>query len=259
MLYECYQKDHPRWWALMVLFAPVTTPYFIFKSRKKSGIIIFMIFLSTFTTVGGIELFLYSNYMGKNKYSHLPFVTRQMIQFSEQLKLSTLKLDHSLVKLEKLSKVESRIDELKNTIEFIDLTRNIMNENQKAIHQLVKHASDYKSFFVKKDLSWVFNIQKFYNNRNVTQHYKSLQKYLDDFEGLLKYTYINFYNITELKSEEHLKNYDEFYLKYRRAVDAHNRFNIKRIDFQNSFLENYPDVRPYLPGERQTETFKLWG
>ena len=258
MLYECYHRKHPMWWALAVLLSPVTAPYFIFKSRKESGIIIFLIFLATFSAVGGIEVYLYSNYMEKNKYSHLPLVTRQMIQLSEELKLSTLTLDHALIKLENLSKVESRIHEIKKTIEFIDQTRDIMSANQKAILRLVRHATDYRSFFIKKDLSWVFNIQKFYNNRNVKQHYKSLEKYLDAFENLLKYTYINFYNITEYKSEKHFKNYDEFYLKYRRAVDAHNRFNVKRIDFQNSFLKKHPDIKPYLPGERQTETFKLW-
>jgi len=242
----------------MVFFSPVTTPYFIFKSRKESGIVLFMVFLTTFSAVGGLEFYRYSNYMEKNKYSDLPPVTIQMIHLSEELKQSTAKLDKALVKLENLSKVESRIQEIKSTIEFIDHLRTIMIENQEAIKRLVKYTSDYKSFFLKKDLDWVFNIQKFYNNRTVIQHYKSLQKYLDAFEELLKYTYVNFYNITEYKTKENLKNYDEYYLRYRRAVDSHNKFNVKRIDFQNSFLSKYPDIKPYLPGKRQTETFRLW-
>ena len=258
MLNECNNKSQPRWWALMVLFAPVTTPYFIYKSRKESGIILFMVFLTTFSAVGGIEFYLYSKYMEKNRYSHLPPVTRQMIRLSEELKQSTANLDQALVKLENLSKVESRINEIKKTIEFIDQLRNIMISNQEVIKRLVKYTSDYQSFFAGRNLDWVFNIQIFYNNRNVTQHYKSLQKYLDNFEELLKYTYVNFYNITEHKSKEHFRNYDEYYLRYRRAVDSHNRFNVKRIDFQNSFLKKHPEIKPYLPGERQTETFRLW-
>ena len=241
----------------MVLFAPVTTPWFIFKSRKESGIILFMIFLTTFSVVGACEFFLYSNYMEKNRYSHLPPVTRQMIRISEELKVSTAKLDKALENLEALSKVESRIHEIKNTIDFITQFREIMIQNQDAINRLVKYTNDYKSFFDKKDLDWVFHVQKFYNNRNVIQHYKSLQKYLDDFEDLLEYTYVNFYNITEHKSKEHLQNYDQYYLKYRRSVNTHNKFNVKRIRFQNSFLKKYPDIRPYLPGERQGKTF-IW-
>lgn len=258
IFYECHKKTLPRWWALMVLFAPVTTPYFIFKSRKESGIIIFMIFLTTFSAVAGLEIFLYANYMEKNKYSHLPPVTRQMIRLSEELKQSTLKLDKALVKLENLSKVESRVNEIKKTIEFIDQLRIIATENKEAVQRLVQYTADHKSFFSNHDLDWVFNIQKFYNNRDVIQHFKSLQDYLDNFEALLKYTFVNFYNITEYKSKEHLNNYDQYYLRYRRAVDSHNRFNVKRIEFQNAFLEKYPDVKPYLPGERQTDTFKLW-
>ncbi len=258
MLYECYTKNHPRWWALTVLLAPITTPYFIFKSRKESGMVMFTVFLTLFSIVAGIEFFLYANYMEKNKYAHLNPITRQMIRLSEELKISTLNLDNALVKLENLSKVEARIHEIKKTIEFIGTLRILMSNNQASINQLVKYTNDYNTFFQKKDLEWVFNVQSFYNNRNVIQHYKSLQNYLENFEELLEYTYVNFYNINEHKSKEHLNNYDEYYIRYRRAVDSHNRFNVKRIQFQNEYLLKFPEIKQYLPGERQTDTFKLW-
>ncbi len=258
MFRECVENDKPKWWAPMVLLAPITTPYFIFKSRKEAGLIFFMIFLTTFSIVVAGEAFLYGRYAEKHRYSHLSPVVRQMIRLSEEVKLTTSTLDNALVKLENLSKVESRINEIKKTVKFIDQLRRIKKENQNAINRLVKYTTDYKQFFVKKDLAWVFDVQKFYNNRNVVQHYNSLEKYLSSFEELLKYTYVNFYNITDHKSPEHLKNYDEYYLRYRRAVDSHNRFNVKRIDFQNSYLNQYPETKCYLPGERQTDTFRLW-
>ncbi len=258
MFNECFKKKHPRWWALVVLIAPVTTPYFIFKSRKESGIVLFTVFLISFSIMAGSEVFLFSRYMEKNQYMHLPPVTRQMLKLTEDLKESTEKLDLGLVELEHLSKVESRIHEIKRTIEFITKIRITIQENQQAIQQLVKYTSDYKSYFMNKDLAWVFDIQKFYNSRNVLQHYKSLDKYLNNFDELLKYTYVNFYNITEHENPEHLKNYDQYYLKYRRAVDSHNRLNVKRINFQNDFLAKHPTIKSYLPGKRQTDTFRLW-
>lgn len=258
MLYECQTKNHPKWWALLVLFSPVTTPYFIFKSRKESGVILIMIFLAAFSAVAGIEFFLYSRYMEKNKFTHLPPVTRQMIALSDALRQTTINLDTALVKLENLSKVESRIHEMSDTIKFIGKLRIIMEANNMAINELVQYTKNHNDFFAKKDLAWVFNIQNFYNNRNVVQHYKSLEKYLDSFEELLRYTHANFYNITQLKDKEHLNNYDEYYIRYRRAVDSHNRFNVKRIDYQNKYLTKYPGIKAYLPGERQTHTFKLW-
>jgi len=259
MFWECRSKKRPVWWALMVLFAPVTTPWFIFQSRKASGIIIFMVFLTSFSAVGGTQFYLYTNYMEKNKYSDLPPVTRHMIRIAEELKASTVKFDQALVKLEGLSKVESRIHEIKNTIDFIYKVREIEIENKNAIFRLEKYLDDYKDFFIKQDLEWLFYIHEFYDNHNVVQHYKSLKKYLDSFEALLRYTYTNFYNIDELKTPEHLQNYDQYYLKYRRDVDSHNIFNVKRINYQNKFLKEHPEVKPYLPGKRQTETFKLWG
>ncbi len=258
MSYECYTYSKPRWWIPAVFFAPVITPYFIFKSRKESGMILFMVFLTTFSAVVAAESFIYFRYVQENRYAHLPPVTRQMIRLSEELKASTTELDAALVKLENLSKVESRIKEIKTTIEFIGQIRHLMAENQNAIERLVKYTTDYQQYFQRKDLGWVFNVQRFYNNRIVVQHYSSLQTYLQNFEDLLRYTYVNFYKITDLESPEHIRNYDEYYIRYRRAVDAHNRFNVRRIEFQNAFLEQYPDIRPYLPGERQTDTFRLW-
>jgi len=258
MFWECHRKKLPKWWAAIVLAAPVTTPYFIFKSRKSQGVIPFMIFLSCMTAVAGSEFFLYLQMKEKMKYSHLPPITRQVMRFSETLKNSTQKLDKALVTLEGMSKVESRISEIKATIDFIADLRITMSQNQAAIQRMVKFTTDYKAYFIKKNLNWVYHTQLFYTNRNVINHYTSLQRYLDNFNALLVYTYKNFDNITKVKSRTHLKNYDEYYLRYRRAVDSHNRLNVNRIEFQNSFLLEHPDIKPYLPAERQTDTFRLW-
>ena len=259
MLWECQKKSRPKWWAIMVLFAPITTPWFIFKSRKVSGIILFMVFLMTFSAVGGTEFFLYTKYMEKNRYSNLSPVIQQMMHLTEDLKASTVEFDKAMVKLAGLSKVDSRIHEIKNAIDFIYEVRDIRAANKNAILRLEKYLYDYKSFFENKDLSWLFKIQEFYDNHNVVQYYKKLKAYLDSFEDLLRYTYINFSHIKNLKTQEYLQNYDQYYLRYRRAFDSHNRFNEKRIDFQNKFIKKYPEVTPYLPGKRQTETFKFWG
>ncbi len=258
MFYECRQRNHPIWWAALVLAAPVTTPYFIFKSRKRAGVILFMIFMTTFSMVTASELYIYFQMKEKYKYAHLPPLTRQVVRFSETLINTTHRLDKSLDTLERMSKVESRIIELKRTIEFIAGLRVLISQNQAAINRMVKFTSDYKTYFVKKDLNWVYHIQLFYTNRNVIQHYRSLDTYLNDFESLLRFTFKNFDRITKVKDKETLDNYDEYYLRYRRAVDSHNRLNVKRIEFQNDFLLKYPDIKPYLPGKRQTETFLLW-
>jgi hypothetical protein len=259
VFYESWRHKFPRWWALAVFLAPVTTPFFIFKAKRESGIILIMIFTASFAAVCAGEIFLYSSYVNKHRYSDLPPVTRQMIYLSNELKLSTLRLDKELAKLEGLSKVESRIEDIKTTIEYIHNLRKSIEENQAAIQKLLEYTAKYHNFFSDRELAWVSHIRKFYHNRIVSQHYKSLQKYLDAFEALLTYTYVNFYNITQVKDKKHLENYDAYYLRYRRAVDMHNKFNVRRIEFQNAFLKKYPDVKPYLPGERQTKAFRLWG
>jgi len=258
MFFECHKRNHPKWWSAAVLLAPITTPYFIFKSRKIEGMTLFMIFLATFSGVTAFEFYTYAQMKEKYRYAHLPPITRQVIRLSDDLKKTTLNLDKALVTLEQKSKVESRIKELKETIDFIATLRIVMAQNEASIQRLVKFIGDYKEYFVKKELNWVYQIQLFYTDRNVLLHYKSLQEYLDNFEALLTYTHTNFYHISKLKSKEHFKNYDEYYIRYRRAVNTHNRFNVQRIEFQNKFLLQYPDIKPYLPGKRQNETFLLW-
>lgn len=242
----------------MVLLAPVTTPYFIFKSRKESGIIVFLIFLATFSAVGASEFILFKNYLEEDKQSGFSPLTFQIIHLSEDLKQSTLKLDNALGKLENLSKVQSKLQDIRKAIVIIEQLKPIIAENQDAVNRLEKFTKNYHQSFKGRDLEWVIHIHNFYNDRAVIQHYKSLDAYLFSFQELLEYVHENYLNITEVKSQEQLKNYDEYYIRYRRAVDSHNKFNVRRIEFQNSYLKKYPDIRPYLPGERQTDTFRLW-
>ena len=157
-----------------------------------------------------------------------------------------------------MSKVQSKLQDIRKAIVIIEQLKPMIAENQDAVNRLEKFTKNYHQSFKGRDLEWVIHIHNFYNDRAVIQHYKSLDAYLFSFQELLEYVHENYLNITEVKSQEQLKNYDEYYIRYRRAVDSHNKFNVRRIEFQNSYLKKYPDIRPYLPGERQTDTFRLW-
>lgn len=258
MFLECNRRSFPKWWAAIVFAAPVTTPYFILKSRKGQSLILLMIFLVCFCLVTVGEIFIYSKMKAKYKYAYLPPVTRQLIRYSEILKQTTHNLDNDLVELEQQSKVQSKVDKIEQTIIFIGELRLGLHDNQAAIKQMVEFVENHRDFFTKKDLQWVYEIKIFYNNRIVVAHFKNLETYLDNFETLLRFCYQNFEAITKAESTIHLRNYDEYYLRYRRAVDSHNRFNVKRIQFQNDFIKRYPEIKEYLPAERQTKTFRLW-
>lgn len=258
MFLECKRRSLPKWWAAIVFAAPVITPYFIFKSRKGHSLILLMIFLVCFSLVTAGEIFIHSKMKAKYKYAKLPPVTRQFIRYSEILKQSTQSLDNDIVKLEQQSGVHSKLDKLGQTIVFIGELRQVMCDNQAAIKQIIEFVENHGDFFTQKDLQWVYEIKRFYNNRIVIAHFKSLESYLDNFETLLRFCYRNFDAITKAESTIHLKNYDEYYLRYRRAVDSHNRFNVKRIQFQNDFIKRYPEIKEYLPAKRQTEAFRLW-
>ncbi len=259
MFFECHRHNLPKWWAAIVFAAPVTTPYFILKSRKGKGLILVLLsfFACVFLVIAG-EIFLYSKAKEQYKYEHLPPVARQLIRYSEILKQTTHKLDTELVALEQQSKVQSKVNKIEQTIVFIGELRKSMRDNREAIKQIVSFGEAHENFFLTQDLKWVYEIQRFYNNRIVTQHFKSLENYLDNFETLLRFCCDNFDAINQGQNLAILKNYDEYYMRYRRAVDSHNRFNVKRIEFQNNYIRRYPEIRAYLPAKRQTEAFRLW-
>ncbi|WP_428159720.1 hypothetical protein [Desulfobacter sp.] len=190
----------------------------------------------------------------KYKYVNLPPVTRQLIRYSEILKQTTHNLDKDFVEFEQQSKVQSKTNKLEQIIVFMGELRQTIYDNQAAIKQMVEFVDRHRGFFLKKDLQWVYEIKKYYNNRIVIQYFESLENYLDNFEILLRFCYQNFDAITKEESAAHLKNYDEYYLRYRRAVDSHSRFNVKRIEFQNDFIKRYPEIKEYLPAKRQTQT-----
>ncbi len=80
MLYDSIYHEQPKWWAVIVFFAPVTTPYFIFKSRREDGAMLIPIFLATFLLVIGLEAFIFSQYVKKTKYLHLsPVISGDII------------------------------------------------------------------------------------------------------------------------------------------------------------------------------------
>lgn len=259
MILECHVRDHPKWYAAAVLIAPVTTPFFILKTRKEEGLVLVMIFMTLFSAVCAGEIVLFSMQKERAKFGAMTPITKKMMALTEKIRKDSNRLDNGLIKLEDLSKVESRPAKIFETIQFISELRVIMTDYMASVDELETFAQAQKGYFLKKNMEWIFHIKEFYHDYAVIQHRNSLEEYLDSFEDLLTYTYQNFDAIDKAKSPKHLKNYDEYYLRYRRAVDAHNRFNVKRMEFQNKFLEQYPELTPYLPGKSQPEAFRLWG
>lgn len=206
----------------------------------------------------GAVAFYYISKSSQPPEDNLPPIIKQVIKLNDDIKKTTIDLYNASGKLDSISMVQSRITDIKSTIELIKQLREMGEKNQKEVDDLVQFIGDHEEFFRRKNLAWIFPIRKFYSDENVTGHQKSQANYFATFETLLQYTHDNFKNIMELKSQQHMQNYDVYYLRYRRAADIHNRFNRKRIAFQKQFIEEYPEVSPFIPGSHQLEPFKFW-
>ena len=229
----------------------------IFKTRKGKTRILIVILPVIFLMVLGAGIFFYISNK-KNALDNVPPIIRQVIRLNEDIKNTTVDLYNASEKLDSISMVQSRITDIKSAIELIANLRHLADDNQKAVDRLVRFIEDHEDYFYRKNLSWIFSIKEFYTDYHVVQYHKSRANFLATFEALLKYTYKNFQNIMELKSQRHMRGYDVYYLRYRRAADSHNRFNKKRIAFQRAFVEDHPEVKPLLPGAHHIGPFKFW-
>jgi len=257
-LAACFRQKQPRWWAFLVLVLPLAVPVFILKLKKKAGVIWLTAFFISFFAVLGIEFFLYTSNKEKNKYAHLPPIVREMIVLNEAVKSSTIELYNASSKLDSLSMVQSRITDLRTTLDLIEKLRPMMKENQGSIDRLTHYIEARGDYIRRQNIDWAFLINKFYTDPNVIQHNRSLFKYLAAFEDMLQYTHDNFDNIMELQSKSHMANYDAYYMRYRGIADMHNRSNKKRVKFQQEFIQKNPEIKPFLPGSHHLEPFKFW-
>ncbi|MCP4119499.1 MAG: hypothetical protein GY737_29695 [Desulfobacteraceae bacterium] len=251
------RKKTPVWWALVVLLAPVTAPYFFFKASRSFRGVFTTFFCLSFLLVGAGEGYIYYQDRIDFKYSNFSPVGRQLVQLTKKLKKSTHSLDKAIEHLEVLSKVESTRTGIGETINYIGTVQMRRIENLGDIERFLAFTRDYRSVLEKEGADTLLALEAYYSDPMVVGHLESLKDYLPAFEELLRYTFDNFRDI-ELKSSKHRENYDVYYLKYRRKVDRHNRLCGKRIQFRDSMVRDQPELDYYLPVIHQTDYLRMW-
>lgn len=223
------------------------------KKGRKLGAIVALFFL----IVTGTGIFFYSSQKATQD-EILPPIIKQMILLNDDIKKTTIDIYNTSGKLDSQGMVQSRKTDIESTVKVINHLRKLLEDNQQAIDKLINFIEDHSDYISRKNLSFLFGIKEFYANHYVIQHRKSLDNYLAAFEALLQYTYANFQNIMEFKSQQHMKSYDIYYMQYRKAADSYNRFNKKRVEFQADFTEEHPEIKSFLPGAHHLEPFKFW-
>lgn len=216
-----------------------------------------MLFGISFLVVGAGEFYLFSQERARFKLASFSPAVRQMIQLSDTLKESNTLLDHAIKKLEEKSKAISNRESLGDILTFIGEFHVIIEKNRGDVERFIFFTRDYKTLLEKEGFNDLLSMEEFYTNPVVITYLKSLDSYLSDFEKLLAYTFDNFETIKRKKPEQ-VKNYDAYYMNYRRAVDSHNRLCVKRIEFQKTIIEKHPGLESYLPTMIQTDFLKLW-
>lgn len=257
LLVEFIDKERSKFWALIIFFAPITAPYYIYRTKKEEGIAWIMIFLATFSAVIAGEVALYAYNNEKLKYSDQAPVIRQVLILTDELQATTEDFDSKILELEQMSRIVSGLKKIGETIEYIGKVRMAGEKNKAMLSKLMNYIENYRSYFDKKNIKWVFQIEQYYKNEAVRNHLDSLDDYLNAFEDVLVFSYKNFYKIAEIEDPKTLKNYDAYYLIYRRATEKFSKYNLHRTEYQNKFVQENPRLEAYLPGVRQTDVFSI--
>jgi len=258
VLFMCTKKGLPKLWGAVVFILPPAAPVMIFKSEGAGKALVAALVLAGFTASGSLEFYLYSQNKEKNKYSHLPPIVREMISRNEFVVRSTIEIYEASRKLDSMGMVQSRMSDIKNTLALIRTMRGMLAANKDHIENLTSYIDRHNDFIKRSNLSWAFWISKFYNDPCISLHSSSQKMYFKAFEDLLQYTEKEFNKIMNLKSRQHLGNYDAYYLRYRGVADRYNRISKKRAEFQETFIEAHPEVKPFLPGSHHMRPFKFW-
>ncbi len=249
VFWDSSKQKMPGWWAAITFFAPVTVPFYFFKTRAGKGIVPVVISLFILLPVCLAEYHFYTKEKAERDYLKLPPAAQQMMELSYILKQQTDDLLDDIDELEKMSKTESRLEVMGDTIAFIGAMKVNLIRIRALEQRLSVFRYDYDALLKKEGLFWLSEVRNFYDNAIIVQHMKSLSGYLDAFETSLQYVFTNYKKI-EARSYRHLQNYDAYYLKYRRSVDRHNAIYSKRILFQNQYLKKKPKLKSYLPDHR---------
>ncbi|MFH1152557.1 MAG: hypothetical protein V1793_01975 [Pseudomonadota bacterium] len=243
----------PRWWSLLVLASPVTVLVYAFMSRpanwKKS--LIFCLVSMVAMGVGGYALEARSRSGAIHISNYSPEAT-ELMELATTLRDVTDKMDRAVDRLEELSRVESKLQNMGETVQLIGEMKVLIIQHRNAEISLIRFAGNNQSLLEREGLGWLLSIKTYYENRVVIHHMEVLEEYLEDFEALLNYIIGNFREI-EMRTPKYIQNYDAYYLSYRRAVDRHNAINIRRVQYQDAMLKKYPELKLYLPSIRQVK------
>jgi len=223
------------------------------KKKKQMAVSMGLMFVM----IAGAAFFFYFSDRAEPE-DNLPPIIKQIMVLNEDVRKTTIEIYAAMGKLDSLGMVQSRQTDIESGIKTIGILRDLAEKNQGAIDRLIHFIEDHSDFVHRKNLSWVFAVNEFYRDPYFIEHNQSQADYFAAFETLLTYTGKNFLNIMEIRSRAHMVNYDAYYLRYRKAADGYNRFNKKRIEFERAFVEEHPDVKPFLPGTHQAGDFRFW-
>lgn len=251
------KQQMPRWWSIIVFFAPVTMVYYIIKTRQKKSLIPITAFVVVFILVGIGESFLYSRVKNEIIYASYSPKAREILEFTDNLKYSVKQLNDLILQLDDMSRVDSTPEKMNEVLDFMVTIQSQIEKTHKAVQRFVLVVNDYRDLLIEEKFDWMFKIEGYYNEPVVVKYLKNLSAYIEAFSELLRYTSENFQGVAS-KDPVTLSNYDQYYMNYVRALESNNTIDVSRMQFQHDFLIHAPKLEPYLPTILQKRFVDIW-
>ncbi len=252
----CRKQEKSLWWAVVVFFAPVTTPYFIVKSEKQPPGKWISLFVFTFLLVLGAEGFIWFTEYKQYRFNTLNPVDRTAVRITRVIEANVAEMNEIMRVLDVRNTVASGKREIVTSKASIKRAKILIRQSHKATKQFIIFVTDYGPYFQKTRQEWVLQLRNFYKNKHMIKYYATTQQYLDEFERLLNYVQAHFEQIRSRKSQE-MQNYDQYFIRYRHGLNIYQKYSDERMKVQTALIKKYPELKKYLPGRAQTKAVSI--
>ncbi len=251
----CYKQKKPLWWSAVVLFAPVTTPYFIVKSEKKGKWM--TLFLLSFLLVAGAEGYIWYKEYKQDQIDRLHPVDRTAIRLTNIIEANFSEMNAIMKSLDIKDTIASGKKDIITSKDSIKRGRILIKQSQKATKQFAVLVTDYAPYFQKTHQNWALELKNFYQSRHMVKYYSTTKQYLEEFEKFLNYVQTHFEEIRNHKSRA-MENYDHYFIGYRRGLDRYQKYGNERMKAQMALTNHYPELKKYLPEKIQKRAVNVW-
>lgn len=244
--------NRSRWWALGTFILPVLIPYYFVKTRPVNKYWKYIgLWVLGFVVFSAVESVFLQNEQLKST-SEISSVSSghkgQIQNLSNKSGLSATNFQKALNGLDKIRDRDTipKINEAISTVERVQLLFYQANQDSDDLSNFISQNGTQ----LRKEGLHVFVDMEGLRNETYFSHRKALRDYLNIYKDMLEFSRDNYEAIIQGKQPQS-RTYNQLYLKYRNALDAHNEAYLRHMKFVDQYSNAHPALVEFITKARK--------